>query len=196
MLLSLLRRKDAQLPFTGFLLDLLREKFGNEDIPANPHAQVRAIKEVLRESLLRKRPGLKDCDYVLERMEELVNSSKDVPEKEGEEEGDPKHFAGYYLRWVRGLDYQQVCLYLARYDLKEGKRLYAEEDIKDVAALLSERAVYDFEVGRLGFEAALFGFGGSYGEGEGKGAPSGDSDAIDLTKLPDEEVINIFKTVF
>ena len=88
-----------------------------------------------------------------------------------------RNFAGYFIQWAGKLHAEALTLFLADYDFERARRYYCELDQQAVIAIASERLRLEFERARVSFEAALFGFGGSY-----KGSPKdGDAD-FDLTK--------------
>ena len=194
MLFALLKRAGQPVPFTGFLLDLLKEEFGSEEgVPDNPHAQAIAIKGAIKASGLLAHPRLKHCDYVLTRMQALVAMAKEGGDEKDEKEEPSLGTA--YLKWIRKLDFQQMCLFLGKYNLSEARRLYTEVDMEDVSRMYADRVAYDFEVARLQFEASMFGFGGSYGGDKAKSSPV-DAGVTDLTKASNADVERIFRDVF
>lgn len=74
--------------------------------------------------------------------------------------------------WALNRDAMEVCMYVADFNATETRRLYCEEDSELVFALAKARYAKEFEFARAGYEAAIYGGGGSF-----KG---GDDDAYDL----------------
>jgi hypothetical protein len=90
--------------------------------------------------------------------------------------GAGKTFLGYFIEWAAKLDMVQLCLYTADWDPVAGRALYCEVDQALVVATAHDKLRLETERARVGFEAALFGFGGRY-----KDTPSEADRSFDLS---------------
>lgn len=104
-------------------------------------------------------------DEALTEVVTQLNEHRD--EKKGDEEGakpqgQGKHFAGYFSEWASGLSYDKLCFYAAGYDYAKAREYFENHDQRSILALADEKLRLEFELARVSFEAALFGFGGSY----------------------------------
>jgi hypothetical protein len=88
-----------------------------------------------------------------------------------------RFFAGYLTEWATKLNPEGLCCYLADYDYDRAYRYYCELDQQTLVAIAHDKLGLELERARVGFEAALFGFGGKY-----KGTPGEADKEFDLTK--------------
>ena len=109
-----------------------------------------------------------DVVYVSLRLQQI---EKEAESEEGEKGTDSKKpgFAVEYSQWVSGLTVEETCLYAADYDFAASEEYYCSVDKDDVLKIARCRMKRDWESIRMGFESAMYGFGGSYGEGGKEG---------------------------
>lgn len=91
---------------------------------------------------------------------------------------DGEWYASSFTKWLSALPPEQICLFIANYDIGYAEQLYCETDMTVVDELAAHRSAEKWESLKLGYEAVLFGMGGSYKGG----ADSEDAeDTVDLT---------------
>lgn len=73
-----------------------------------------------------------------------------------------KHWGDNLNDWALNGDPTEVCMYVADYNSAETRRLYCEEDTEMIFALAKAKYARDYEFARAGFEAAVYGAGGSF----------------------------------
>lgn len=73
-----------------------------------------------------------------------------------------KHWGENLNDWALRGDPMEVCMYVADYNSAETRRLYCEEDTELIFALAHAKFSRDYEFARAGFEAAIYGGGGSF----------------------------------
>jgi hypothetical protein len=161
------------------LTSLFLEHFSLELTKLTPEEREDQFVEVLARCM--EECGLSEGPPSDDQLIEIADRLNQVVPTEETEDGQTlrggSHFSGYFIEWSGKLRADGLCLYLADYDYPRANRLYCELDQQLVVAIASEKLRLEFERARVAFEAALFGFGGSY-----KGSPQGDEKVFDLTK--------------
>ena len=151
------------------------ESFSDKDTTVGAVISSCLIKSGLTES-----PTSDQIEYSAMRMEMM----KDEEQKKEDEDKKPlsktgkKAFAQDALEWLSSLVPENLCLYIANYNLDEASRLYCEVDREDVMHMGSQKVEQEWEMMRVKMEASLFGFGGGY---EGSGSSDKDTTVVDLT---------------
>lgn len=84
-------------------------------------------------------------------------------------------YAARFMSWLEKLKTDQLCLWLADYDLEQARRLYCETEIDLVKAMIDLKTAHTWQDLRTRYEACLLGFGG-----ELKGQSSTDHE-VDMT---------------
>lgn len=78
-------------------------------------------------------------------------------------------FGTELTKWLAGLSTEQLCLWLAGYDLDKAKILYCDTDIDDLSVMVDLKSQHEWQLVRTQFEACILGGGGKI---------EGQSDAI------------------
>lgn len=91
-------------------------------------------------------------------------------------DGSGKRFAGYLISWASSLRIDRLCLYAAGYDYRLAEYYYRSLDQQTLVAIANAKLELELERAKVGFEAALFGFGGRY-----KDTPDENTQVFDLT---------------
>lgn len=124
-----------------------------------------------------------------ERVQEvLAKTSNGDPAKAKPRRRSERGRGDYYDEWLTGQDISQTMFWLTGYNAQEARRLYEEEDYEIVEAMISTKRLHDMELGRLQFEAALFGFGGHYGNG--KRRDEGEVRVHDMSNMSSADALN------
>ena len=106
-------------------------------------------------------------------LTEFLSSNKD---KKGEGSRQQKTFSSAVTSWLLGLKGEQICLFVADFDVAKAKDLYFNTPRRLVEESFALKSEFLLERFRVEYEACLYGFGGSYKEDAG-----GPSEQIDLT---------------
>lgn len=89
-------------------------------------------------------------------------SAHDEMQEKAKAKKPKKHWGDNLNDWALNGDPMEVCMYVADYNSAETRRLYCEEDTEMIFALAKAKYARDFEFARAGFEAAVYGAGGSF----------------------------------
>lgn len=125
------------------------------------------VKEAIVQCELHKRPKSEQIAYVVQRMVDLQGKMEEAEAEGSSNTIDLKTFAGEYLDWVKSMTPESMCMFLADYDYDKARYLYSTVDCGDVQVMADQKLQRDWQRVKTGFESVLFGFGGSYGDGEG-----------------------------
>lgn len=71
-----------------------------------------------------------------------------------------KGFGAKYMSWLETLKSDQLCLWLADYDVGHANDLYCDTEIDLVKAMIELKTAHTWQDLRARFEACLMGFGG------------------------------------
>jgi hypothetical protein len=116
------------------------------------------------------------------RVERLAKAKGLDPSSKPEstkESSKPKRTLGANLEeWTQSLDPTGICLYLADYDPERAHRLYWWVDSDLLELTLKSKLRFEAVKHSNAFEAAMYGFGGKYGDDDSTG--SGDTIETDL----------------
>jgi hypothetical protein len=85
-----------------------------------------------------------------------------------------------YVEWLSEMDAEEVCMYLAEYDVNRAERLYWYEDIPAVQKAVTLKSQHDNQMTLVYMEAALYGQGGKYKDDDG-------GQAVDYLSMSTEE---------
>lgn len=69
-------------------------------------------------------------------------------------------YAAHWTSWLNGLKTDQLCLWLADYDVQRAQHLYCEVEMDLVKAMIELKTTHSWQDLRTRFEACLLGFGG------------------------------------
>jgi len=154
---------EQPVPVTYLLLEratvLMAELEGAEAVLAS-------VEAAIKQCGLCKRPTSDQIAYAVQRMAELQDEMEKAQAEGSGTTINLKSFAGEYLNWVKEMTPASMCMYLADYDYDTACKLYVEVDYKDVQELAEQKLLRDWQLVKTGFESVLFGFGGSYGDGD------------------------------
>lgn len=171
------------LPFLLFEVVALRVHAAHEDGDDDLElAQV--VKQAIQTCELQSSPSDKQVLYATER---IIAAYQETPDGEERQAPGKRGFASDFVEWLNKLDAQAMCLYAADADVERARYLYGSVDRETVIAVCEHRVAADWKQAQLMFEACLFGFGGSYGEG------GGDTETFDLTG--DQPDLDALKTM-
>lgn len=102
----------------------------------------------------------------LDRMHEAQSAADAASAPQDRPSRKPEKTFGYALEeWSKTLTGEQLCLLLADHDPLRAQTLYWEVDKPLVLQAVESKLRYQYACGQVSFEACLFGFGGSYGDG-------------------------------
>lgn len=166
-----LEHRDKEIPISFLFSDYLREI-----IERSPEATLGdAVQSAAASCGMTL--GASEVLNVATRLK--ARKEKTTPEKTAEEESmgpaKPKgRFWGQNLTdWVESRTPFDVCCYAASFDMDKARHLYCQVDTDLVYAMAQSKFQHDFEMARANFEAAVFGFGGGFGDGD-------NADVVDL----------------
>lgn len=134
-----------------------------------------AISASLRESGVE--PTDKMVATIVFRLAERQKRSEerdahDAMQEQAKAKKPKKHWGDNLNDWALNGDPTEVCMYVADYNSAETRRLYCEEDTEMIFSLAKAKYARDYEFARAGFEAAVYGAGGSFN--------SNDADTYDM----------------
>lgn len=86
----------------------------------------------------------------------------DAMQEQAKAKKPKRHWGDNLNDWALNGDPVEVCMYVADYNSAETRRLYCEEDTEMIFALAKAKYARDYEFARAGFEAAVYGAGGSF----------------------------------
>lgn len=152
---------ERRFPVSYLLVERLASILGDQEPDST--ALATAVSKALKDCQTCSKPTAEDIAYVVERLAVPVKAQDSGVEEQSLE---GKSFGGGFLKWVKELDPEQTCMFVAGYDLERAATLYARADRDDVVALAAVKVNQEWELARVRFEAALFGFGGGYGKGD------------------------------
>ena len=95
-----------------------------------------------------------------------------------------------------GLSPQNICLYLADYDLTKAEPLYCQEDRTVVLEMYNAKTEMEMQRLTASFEAGMYGFGGGYKDDPNVSKDDGDSDSVDLTAEGSEDAFAELQNAF
>lgn len=114
-----------------------------------------------------------ELESVVARLQ--ARSTGNTEDKKASATPDGKKYWGTNLaEWSLSSSTFDICCYVADYDLDKARRLYCETDSELVYELARSKYARDYEFARANFEAAVYGFGGGFGEG------GNNADTVDL----------------
>lgn len=150
---------------------LFREVFG-EIATANPdHSLYVAIAAAAEECGMREF----DAEAIGQRLLNLAEAAraKNSPEALALAPAKPvgqsnSGFGAHFTKWLGGLNTEQLCLWLADYDLDKARILYCDTDIDDLTVMVDLKSGHQWQLVRTRFEACVIGFGGKL-EGQSEG---------------------------
>jgi hypothetical protein len=114
--------------------------------------------------------------HVLQGLDRIAKANTTADKEVSETDPAGKFFAGYLAGWAGKLDVAGLCLYVADYDFFKARDYYTQLDQQTLVAIAHDKLQFEFERARVSFEAAMFGFGGSY-----KGSSDANTEEFDLT---------------
>jgi hypothetical protein len=160
------RVKDNPFKITFYFLEILEKqkellRFKTRDEKGISALVPTLVSQSLSEAGLKEKPTSFDVSYVLQRLKEF--QEKKPSEKINNPNKVKRSFGQFFVDWFSSLSAESICIFLANHDFDIAFDLYTKEDIEIVRRLASDKFMLEFERGRMGFEAALFGFGGGYG---------------------------------
>lgn len=158
------------LPLTGLFMERLGVKV-EEAGGLNETNLMPVITSCIKEcELVEGEVEEKHVLEVISRLKELESESDQDGKKPGSNKtGKGRFFAGYLTDWATKLNYVQLCLYAANFDYQKAREYFEKRDQQSIIALAHDKLRLDFEMARVSFEAALFGFGGKYKDTPGEG---------------------------
>lgn len=150
---------------------LFREVFG-EIATANPdHSLYVAIAAAAEECGMQEF----DAEAIGQRLLDLAEAAraKNSPEARAKAPAQARGkktsgFGAHFTQWLGGLTTEQLCLWLADYDLDKARILYCDTDIDDLTVMVDLKSGHQWQLVRTQFEACVIGFGGKL-EGQSEG---------------------------
>ena len=94
-------------------------------------------------------------------------------------------FGKSFMDWIVAVDNQQCCLLVADYNPIDYKLFYCDTDCRQVMVAFRGKVDYIWMKLNTGFEASVYGFGGSLK------TKSGDDDVVDLQAGSEADIKNI-----
>lgn len=99
---------------------------------------------------------------ISEKPEKAAEAASDKPAKPP---SSKRTFASEFLKHYDKLTLQDKCLYTADYDFEVARTLYCVYDKAVSEEIIRKRFDTDFAKMQVGYEAVVFGMGGSFGNG-------------------------------
>lgn len=69
-------------------------------------------------------------------------------------------FGTELTKWLKELSTEQLCLWMAGYDLDKARILYCDTDIDDLSVMVDLKSQHEWQIVRTQFEACILGAGG------------------------------------
>lgn len=99
-----------------------------------------------------------DIEAIAQRL--MVEAPKaDTPARQPASR-KPNGYGAHYTTWLNSLKADQLCLWLADYDVQRARTLYCDTDMDLVKAMVELKTAHTWQDLRTRFEACLLGFGG------------------------------------
>jgi hypothetical protein len=104
---------------------------------------------------------LPDIEALAERMQAEAPKPTNPATAKAKTPGPKSNgFAAKYTAWLGSLKSDQLCLWLADYDIERARSLYCDTEIDLVKAMVELKTAETWQEQRIRFEACLLGFGG------------------------------------
>lgn len=151
-----------ELPLSYGLESLIRDKIEENDGAITVEALATCALRLWPENVVQQHIEDLSLRFV-HRVERLAKAKTEAGDSK--ESSEPKRTLGSNLEeWTHTLDPTGLCLYLADYDPERAHRLYwwVEADLLELT--LKSKLRFESVRHTNAFEAAMYGFGGSYGD--------------------------------
>ena len=150
-----------------------------------------SVDEAFEQTVRRLNGGVSASQEQLEAIAREVEAATEaISERKDDSEDQGKTIGTALLEWAKKMDPEKICLFTAGFDFKKARHLYMEVDHRAVLEMYAARISYEEQVLTSRFEAAMYGFGGSYKEDKAakSSAPSEEGvTVVDLTAGATEE---------
>jgi hypothetical protein len=140
------------------LTSLFREVFA-DTAKANPEEPLYvAIAATARECGMQEF----DAEALAERLVALVEKAK-INAERAKPKGPRQQGSGFgaeYSKFIGALTTDELCLWLADYDVAKARILFCDTDIDDLSVMVDLKTRHEWQVIRTNFESCIIGFGG------------------------------------
>lgn len=177
---SVTRNVDRKFPLPLVFFDWVSTAFP-EGEEASQRAVFWRVVRGLRVCGVVRFPFPSDIRYVFERLrevhqrrpkEEVSEDAEKAVDRLTAEDFKPESYGEFFMRWAMKLGPYEICAYLADGDPVRALEIYRTVDRDDVLDTFEVKTNHEMERIRYTWEAAMFGFGGSYGKAKGGGSKS------------------------
>lgn len=156
-----LERFERKIPLTGMFLERMGKLISAAG-EVDDEGMVEIIAQAMVDAGLVEEPTDEAVAGIIVDLNAIYGDKKDKKEEEDKPTGKGKHFAGYFAEWASSLSFDKLCFYAAGFDYAKAREYFVTLDQRSVVAIADEKLRLEFELARVSFEAALFGFGGGY----------------------------------